>query len=306
MTAMIKRMMLAAVLLSVSVMCLKAQDYERRYNLLVSQVGPAGVGVETLLDNWARADQDNDKMLTARFHYYLAKSQSSEVVARSERKYLGIDPVLALKDSTGTDVYYFEVLKYDDELFREAMAAVDRAVEVYPERLEMRFMKINAYISYERESPDMALANLIALASDFNQGRTRWVYEGEEADDGFFAAAMQEYCYSFYSLATPSSYEAFRKLSEVMNGYYPEDMAFVSNIGSYHMLVKQDYKTAIKYYGKVLKKNPTDYTAIRNSVLAARKMGNAKLEKKYLKLLLEHGTDADKMQAQARLAILEK
>ena len=91
-----------------------------------------------------------------------------------------------------------------------------------------------------------------------------------------------------------------------MNGYYPEDMSFVSNIGSYHMLVKNDYKTALKYYGKVLKKNPTDYIAIRNSTLAARKMGNVKLEKKYLKLLMEHGTDSDKLQAQARLSALEK
>jgi hypothetical protein len=35
-------------------------------------------------------------------------------------------------------------------------------------------------------------------------------------------------------------------------------------------------------------------------------MGNVKLEKKYLKLLLEHGTDSDKLQAQARLNALEK
>ena len=303
---MIKRILLTVVILSMSVICLTAQDYERRYNLLVSQVGPAGVGVETLLDNWARAEKDNDKMLTARFHYYLLKSQSSEIVTRPERKYLGTEPVLTLKDSTGADVYYFEVLKYDDELFREAVAAVDRAIEVYPDRLQLRFMKINAYVSYERESPDMALANLIALASDFDKGTSEWIYEGEPADDEFFAQAMQEYCYTFYSLGTSYSYEAFRRLSEVMNGYYPDDMSFVCNIGSYHMLVKNDCKTALKYYSKVLKKNPTDYTAIRNSTLAARKMGNAKLEKKYLKLLMEHGTDSDKLQAQARLSALEK
>ena len=71
-------------------------------------------------------------------------------------------------------------------------------VTVYPDRLELRFMKINAYVSYERESPDMALANLIALASDFNKGTSVWTYEGEAADDEFFAGAMQEYCYTFH------------------------------------------------------------------------------------------------------------
>ena len=295
-----------AVILTALQMTAQTQDFERRYNQLVSQVGSAGVGVETLINNWAKADQDNDRMLTARFYYYLTKAQSTEVVTKQSKKYLGMDPVLALKDSTGADVFYFQVLVYDDELFREAINAVDRAIEVYPERLDFRFMKTNAYVSYERESPDIALANLIGLTNDFAKEAEKWTYDGNPADAEFFADAMQEYCISFYTLATPSSYEAFRKLSEVMTGIYPTNMAFVSNIGTYHMLVKDDCKTALKYYNKVLKTNPSDYTAIKNSCLAARKLGNVKMEKKYLAMLQEHGTDVEKMQAKARLEALSK
>lgn len=304
---MIKRIfMTLAALLTALHMAAQTQDFERRYNLLVSQVGPAGVGIETLINNWAKADQDNDRMLTAKFHYYLTKAQRTEVVTKETKKYLGTDPVLSLKDSTGADVFYFQVLAYDDELFREAINAVDRAIEVYPERLDFRFMKTNAYVSYERESPDIALANLIGLTNDFVKGTEEWTYDGNPADAEFFADAMQEYCISFYTLATPSSYEAFRKLSEVMVGVYPSNMAFLSNIGTYHMLVKDDCKTALKYYNKVLKKNPSDYTAIKNSCLAARKLGNVKMEKKYLTMLAEHGTDIEKAQAKARIDALNK
>lgn len=304
---MIKRIfMTLAALLTALHMAAQTQDFERRYNLLVSQVGPAGVGIETLINNWAKADQDNDRMLTAKFHYYLTKAQRTEVVTKETKKYLGTDPVLSLKDSTGADVFYFQVLAYDDELFREAINAVDRAIEVYPERLDFRFMKTNAYVSYERESPDIALANLIGLTNDFVKGTEEWTYDGNPADAEFFADAMQEYCISFYTLATPSSYEAFRKLSEVMIGVYPSKMAFLSNIGTYHMLVKDDCKTALKYYNKVLKKNPSDYTAIKNSCLAARKLGNVKMEKKYLTMLTEHGTDIEKAQAKARIDALNK
>lgn len=304
---MIKRIfMTLAALLAALHMTAQTQDFERRYNLLVSQVGPAGVGIETLINNWAKADQDNDRMLTAKFHYYLTKAQRTEVVTKETKKYLGTDPVLSLKDSTGADVFYFQVLAYDDELFREAINAVDRAIEVYPERLDFRFMKTNAYVSYERESPDIALANLIGLTNDFVKGTEEWTYDGNPADAEFFADAMQEYCISFYTLATPSSYEAFRKLSEVMIGVYPSNMAFLSNIGTYHMLVKDDCKTALKYYNKVLKKNPSDYTAIKNSCLAARKLGNVKMEKKYLTMLAEHGTDIEKAQAKARIDALNK
>lgn len=297
---------LAAAFVLLMPLVADAQDYERKYNLLVERVGPAGVGVETLLDNWAKAEQDSDKMLAAKFNYWLAKGQGSEVVAKSQKKYLGMDAVLALKDSTGADVYYFEVLKYDDECFREAISAVDRAIAMYPERLDFRFMKANSYVSYERESPDMALANLLSLVNDFNAGKQKWTYGGQPADEGFFVEAMQEYCYTFYALGTPGSYEAFRKLSEAMLGHYPDDAGFMSNLGSYHMLVNKDFKTALKYYNKVLKKHPDDYTSIRNSVLAARRMGNVKMEKKYLQMLVEHGTESDVLQAKGRLEAIGK
>ena len=297
---------LAAALLIALPSVVRAQDYERKYNILVERVGMAGVGVQTLLDNWAKAEQDNPVMLAAKYHFWLTKAQSSEVVARTEKKYLGMDPMLSLKDSTGADIYYFEVLKYDDECFREAIASVDRAVAMYPERLDFRFMKANAYISYERESPDMAMANLISLVNDFYAGNEKWTYGGEAADDVFFADAMQDYCYSFYTLGTPASYEAFRKLSELMLEHDSDNTGFMNNIGSYHMLVKKDFKTAVKWYGKVLKKQPDDYTAIKNSALAARRMGNVKMEKKYLQMLVQYGTDMDKIQAQGRLDMLGK
>lgn len=283
-----------------------AQDFQRRYERLVERVGLCGVGVETLIENWAVAEPDNAEMLTAKFNFWLTKGQGSEVVARSEKKYLGLDPIIALKDSSDADVYYYEVLKYDDECFREAIAAVDRAIAMYPERLDYRFMKANAYLSYERESPDMALANLLALINDYIGNKALWTYGGESADEDFFAAAMQEYCVSFYTLGTPGSFEAFRKLSEEMLRQRPGDPDFMSNMGSYHMLAKRDFKTAIKYYDKVLKKHPDNYTSIKNSVLAARMMGNVKLEKKYLRLLMEHGTDSERLQAQKRLEMLQK
>ena len=80
-------------------------------------------------------------------------------------------------------------------------------------------------------------------------------------------------------------------------------MVFLNNIGSYHLL-KGDYKTALKYYDKVLKKHPDDYTAMQNGLLATRKMKNVKLEKKYLGIIARHGSEKDRMLAQSRLDAL--
>ena len=272
---------IAALLLAALSLSAQNERFEQRYNLLVSKLGPAGVGIETLLDNWAKADSTDEKLLAARFDYYLVKSRSTEVVKKSTKKYLGMDPLLSLKDSHGADVYYYQDVVYDDELFGKAIHAADRAISLYPDKLEYRFMKANAYISYEKESPDMTLDYLMKLI-DANSKRTKpWNFEGKKSDDAFFQEAMQEYCYSFYLIGSPQAREAFYKLSERMNSLYPDNIAFINNMGSYYLVAKDDPKTALKYYKKVLKKDSKDLVALQNGVIAARKTGNSKLEAKY-------------------------
>lgn len=265
----------------------QSDRFEQRYNLLVSRLGPSGVGIETLLDNWAKADSTNEVLLKARFDYYHSKAQRQEVVKNLSKKYLGMNPILSLKDTTGRDVYYYQETFYDDELFGLALKAADRAVSMYPDKIDYRFMKANAYISYEKESPDMALDYLLALAREDAQRNRPWLYDGEKTDASFLADAMQEYCYSFYQIGSPQALEAFRVLSETMLALHPKCLIYMTNIGSYHMVAAEDYKTALKYYKKVLKKNPDDLAALQNSVIAARKSGNAKLEAKYKAMLAE-------------------
>jgi tetratricopeptide (TPR) repeat protein len=96
---------------------------------------------------------------------------------------------------------------------------------------------------------------------------------------------MQEYCYSIYTLGTPSSYDAFLRLSQRMNEYFPKEADFLGNIGSYHLVVRKDSKTAIKYYDKALKLDPGNADIINNALVASRKLKNDKLVKKYTKML---------------------
>lgn len=285
--------------MAVSAMAQTADRYRQRYEMLVNQFGPAGVGVETVLDNWAKVDSTSSDFLFARFSFYFTKAQTTEIVSKPEKKYLGMEPMLTLKDSTGTDVYYYQVNAFDDELYGKAIRAMDKAIALYPERLDFRFMKANAYIAYEKESPDMALPYLLDLAG--REKERKWTYEDQVIEKGFYEDALQEYCYSFYSIGTPAAYDAFLALSQKLASLYPDYLDFSNNIGSYHMIAKEDYKAALKQYAKVIKKDPSNYTAIKNSVLAARKMGNVKSEKKYLQMLIEHGSETEKLAAQGRL-----
>jgi len=307
---MIMKKLLYTILLLMTSAVLSAQTpssrYEQRYDLLVSQFGPAGVGVETVLNNWEKVDSTNARMLQGRFAYFFTKAQTGVVESRPGKKYLGMDPVITLKDSLGNDVNYFEINVFDDELYAEALKVADRAVSIWPDMLDFRFMKANAYIAYEKESPDMALVSLMQLADENLKRKSSWEYNGEKVGQQFFQEAMQEYCFSFYTLGTQPGYEAFRQLSEKLSIMFPDNTVFVNNIGSYYLIAKEDYKTAYKYYNKVLKAHPDDMTAIRNGLVAARKQKNLKQEKKYLEMMVRYGSERDRLQAEGRLKSMKK
>jgi len=280
-------------------------DYLDRYTLLVNKLGVEGVGVETLLQRWGKDYPDDMDMLLGKFTYYLSKSQSNSMEKIDASKYLGEAPTLTLKDSLGNDVNYFQVTNYDDELFGQATQAIDKAIGLAQDRLDLRLYKIAALIGYEKGSPDMALSGLKELIDYDGHSHPTWIYPGFEPGPDLFPSLVQEYCYTFFRQATPASYEAFKEVSEKMAGYYPKNTVFLTNIGSYYLVYKHDSKNALKMYNKVLKKDPGDYTAIKNCVLLARNDKNKKLEKKYLAMLAKVTPDeTEKLQAEARLKSL--
>lgn len=260
------------------------QEYMEKYNRLAQRLGSAGFGIEGHLNSWEAAYPDDPQMLRARFLYYFAKSQSSRVTVHNQAKFMGKAPALTLKDSLGRDVNYFEETMYDDELYGLATRYLGRAIELEPERIDFRFDKINSLVAYEKESPDMASAALMSLI-DYNRiNKPNWKYGEETFDEEAFKQAVQQYCYSFFLIGSPSAMESFFRISEKMNGIYPKEVLFIDNMGSYYLAYKNDLKKAEKYFKKALKISEDDPTALQNLVLLYRKKGDRKKESKYRSL----------------------
>ena len=278
------------------------EEFLRRYNNLVERVGPAGVGVETLLDRWEAAWPDDTNHMLARFSFCYARCQSSQIVQLDQDRYLGQPPLVPMKDSLGNKVNYFEVFDYDDALFATANSAITRAIAAKQNRLDWRFAKIDALMGYEKEKPEMTLQELKTLV-DYNfQRKPDWEHEtlGTVTQDQF-KALMQDYCAALFRIGSDTSVEAFRSLSEHLLTYCKDEPMYLDNLGSYY-LVKKDYKKARKYFDQVLKKHPGDMSAIKGGILMARAQKDVKLEKKYLNLMVQYGeTEADRRSAQARL-----
>ncbi|MBQ2090723.1 MAG: hypothetical protein II466_03860 [Bacteroidales bacterium] len=283
------------------------ESYQEKYNRMVTKSGASGLGIETLLDKWLADYPDDSDALLGKFLYWYSKSQTSKVVPKEQKKFLGQEPVLSLADSLGKTSYYFEELFFDDEVFGNALKAADKMIRVYPDRIDLRFYKIAALTGYEKEKPELAPAELRSLI-DFNASqRPTWQHPEFVVDEDFFNAAIQEYCVTFFRYATPAAYEAFRSIAQRMLDYYPDNTMFLNDMGSYYFVYKKDDKTALKYYNKVLKLNKEDNTAIRSCILLARNSKNVKLEKKYLEMMAKYGeAETDRQSAQVRLEFLNK
>ena len=297
-----------ALPLSLSAQTSSPEDYVRRYNNLTARVGADGVGVETLLEKWAQDYPDDPQQLLARFAFSFSKAQTTQVIQLPQDRYLGREPLLPMKDSLGRKNNFFEDTVFDDEQFGLALEALDKAIALGPEKLDLRLLRADALIAYEKGSPDMALASLKALTDEHFQRHPAWTHDSlEKVDDDVFKALMQDYCFTFFRLGTDSSAEAFKGLTEHLLKYAKDDPMLLDNLGSYWLVSKKDYKKAQKYYDQVLKKHPDDETAIRNGVLLARQKKDVKLEKKYLAMMARYGaTDVDRAFASARLESLNQ
>lgn len=299
-----KKIIFVIVLCFYACICLDAQetssqDYLNRYNALVKAGGYSGLGINTLVDKWIHDFPDEYMPHRAKFMSYLLSSKNEKVTRMNLQKYLGQEPVITLRDSTGKPVNYFREVTYDDNLFAQAIKEIDKAILLSPLNLELRLSKITALCGYEKDSPDMAVSSLNALI-DYNFTQSpKWTYPGvEKVDEEFFSALVQEYCYTFFRYASSESgYASFKSVSERMLSYRPNDILFLDNLGSYYLVYEKNNKVALKYYNKVLKKKPDDMTAIKNCIILARTTKNKKLEKKYLPKFIKFSTDTTAVEA---------
>ena len=276
---------LAALVLVCTALPAQSVDWQKKYERQVKAVGLSGVGVETILDSWGAADSSSVDYLAARYAFWFDKSHSLVVEAHDSPRYLGMEPMLELSDSSKSNtVWYYQVDSFDDGLFGRALRYLDKAAAAMPAELEYRVWKVSALMLYEKESPDMTLGLILSLIDEDRSTGQKWLYQGEEQDRDFFDGLIQEFCWNLFNLGTPQAREAFLKVSEKMLSYDRKSPVFMANVGSYLMSVKE-YKKALKQFDKVLKLDPDNDTAIRNCVTIARILRDDKLKSRYNPML---------------------
>ena len=275
-----KKLFVTVVVILSAVLSLPAQttneEFKTRYETQVKRLGYDGIGVETLLDRWEKAFPEDLDMLLGKYNYYLSKSVSSQIVPKDQDRFLGAKPMLSLKDSLGKDVKYFQENFYVDSLFALSSQAIDKAIKLFPDRLDLRIVKITSLIGYEKESPELSYGIISDLIAYNKSARPKWKSLSEPAAEGEFEALIQDFCFSLFKTGSEQSYLYFKNISALMAKQFPKNLNFLCNVGTYYLIAADNPKTALKYYGKVLKSDPGNETARTNSELARKKMAESR------------------------------
>lgn len=270
-----KKLILAAAtaLFCIGLNAQSTDSYKERYQRLSRILGPAGLGIETVLEEWKAENPDDRDLLKAGFNYYYTKCRKDKVSEmRGRTKYLGKKPVFELKDSTGTKVPYFTDYDITDSLFNIAIENVDKAIKLYPDEIDLRFGKIGALIVRDKENPEAAKQEILSLLEYDAKTKPAWKDCDTLIAKGEFEEQIQGCLFEIYRIGSSQAYEIFNTVAQKASKLFPTNCLFINDIGSYWLVAKNNPKKAIKYYEKALKINPEDQGAKANIAVAKKKM----------------------------------
>lgn len=252
--------------MAVSASAQTTENFLRRYNLLVSRVGYTGIGVENLLDSWRRADSTDINYRIAMYNYCIEKSQRDTIVKSTTMRYLGMDPIMSLNDSTGRKINYFRETLYDTKLYNKALYHLDKAIEKNNVRIDLYCVKADILINYGKTDATISSGFIMKMIERNYKSKSKWetASSSSSVKEEDFENEILNFCYHYYRIGSASCLEAFNNISAAMVKNKAHNTAFLDNMGAFCFVCRKDYKKAAKFYSQALKKNPEDAVARQN------------------------------------------
>ena len=218
-----------------------------------------------ILEQWRKEKPDDAELFTSYFNYYFKLSQINSPTVESEG---------GLK---GFHQKYFEL----------GVDIINKGIELYPDRLDMRFGEIYTYgLVKDWENFTKSIIEAIDFSSKNNN---EWIWRNNEKKENgkeFFLGSVQNYQNQLYNTNDDALLMQMREIANKILEYYPDEVVSLSNLSSTYLLtgelekgmeplliaeklapkdpivlnnlargyqLKGDRKRAIKYYEETLK-----------------------------------------------------
>ncbi len=278
------------------------QDFQARFKILFDKNDLAGQ--EKLLQNWEKTKPDDAELYISYFNFYLNKSRKETVNINKNPQ--SKDSLQVTKENDKKVVVYLgsETI-YEKADFDKAIQYLDKGIEKFPNRLDMRFGKVAAFGKVEDYEN---FTNEIVRTIDYlNISKNQWLWrDGKPLDDSkkFMLGIVQSYVGQLFDSGDKNT-DNIKTIAETVLKYYPDNTENLSNLAVYYLL-KENYDAALIPLLKAEKLSPTDPVIIGNIAFTYFQKSDKTNSLKYYELLLKYGDGNAKIQAKEKIAELKK
>lgn len=281
-----------------------SQNFKEQYTKLNN--ADDTTGLYSLLKKWEAEKPDAPDMFIAFFNYYIDES-------RTEVLQIGDEPegkeAFAIQDKDSSDKepvsYIYGNDYYDPEICQKGLVYIDKAIQKYPNRLDMRFGK--TYLFEQLGKYELLAAEVAKTVEYSSVINNKWLWTDNEAPDSpkeFMLSGIQDYFVHLFDKRNDSLYVFMQQIAESVLKYYPRSVENLSNLGVVYTM-KDDFDKALEIFLKAEKLAPEDYIIHANIANVYKLKGDKANSIKYYELMLKYGDDAAKEFAKSKIEELK-
>jgi tetratricopeptide (TPR) repeat protein len=257
-----------------------------------------------ILKQWEGSNPKDPELYTSYFNYFFSKSKK-EIVTLNKEKPEGES--LVFTDSLNQTAGYIGSQIYFDELeLGKGFNKITEGIELYPNRLDMRFGKIYAYGQLKKWGNFTEEIINAVKYSKVNNNEWTWT-KNEKQKDGkdFFLSSLQDYQVQLYNTGDDKLLVNMRNIASEVLKIYPNHIESLSNLALTY-LITGDYNKALDPLLKAEELNPKDYIVLSNIAQGYKLKGNKEKAIEYYKKTIKYGDEEAKAYAKQQIEELSK
>lgn len=281
-----------------------AQDYQSDFQKYLQENDT--INQLKTLNEWEKANPKDPELFTSYFNYYFNKSRDEILVVAA-----GDPPAnenyLSLTDSSGNYAGFIgSKINYNKSYLKKGLDKITEGINLYPNRLDMRFGKIYALGQIKDWNSFTKEIVKTVDYSAINDNQWTWT-NNEKQKEGkeFFLSSLQDYQVQLYNTGNDALLLNMRKIANTILKYYPNNIESLSNLSVTYLLTGK-YDKGLEPLLKAEKINPEDYIVLSNIAQGYKLKGDTEKAIKYYEKTIEYGDEQAKTFARQQIEELKK
>jgi len=196
-------------------------------------------------------------------------------------------------------------INYNKSNLKQAFESIDKGINLYPNRLDMRFGKI--YVLGQIRDWRSFTDEIIVTINYSSKNDNNWTWAlNEKKQNGkeFFLGSLQDYQMQLYDTMDDDLLKNMQEIAQAVLNLYPNHIESLSNL-SIAYLVEKKYEKALIPLKKAEDVNPNDFIVLNNLAYAYRELNNKEKAIEYYKKVIKFGDKQAKEQAEKEIEKLK-